>query len=83
MCPYLSALHAQTGQRIDQIITFGPDDTEFAINFTVVCDLIPNESFVWTLTLVSLIDRVTIEPFNTTTIHIIDNDGETTLFFNW
>ena len=65
--------------RIDQTITFGPSDTEFAINFTVADDSIvlePTESFEWTLTLVTTINGVSIQPFSTTTISIMNDDGE-------
>ena len=72
-------LALQNGGRIDQMVTFGPSDTEIAINFTVIDDLIalePTETFDWTLTLVTLVDRANVQPFNRTTIEILDNDGK-------
>ncbi len=72
------ALQAETGDRIDRTITFRPQDTEIAVNFTVVDDLIalePTESFNWTLTLITVLNGITIEPYNRTTIAIMDDDG--------
>ena len=65
--------------RIDQTITFGPNDNEIAVNFTVIDDQIalePTEMFEWELSLVTIVDRVTVEPHNRTIIEIMDNDGK-------
>ena len=76
---YLVALQAETGMRIDRTVTFGPNDDEAAINFTVEDDLIalePNEIFEWELSLVTAVDRGTVEPHSRTIFDIIDNDGK-------
>ncbi len=59
-------------------LTFAPDDFQIAVNFSVVDDEIALEPTVilnWNLELVTLLDRVSISPFNKTLIQIIDNDG--------
>ncbi len=59
-------------------LTFAPDDFQIAVNFSVVDDEIalePTEILNWNLELVTLLDRVSISPFNGTLIQIIDNDG--------
>ena len=60
------------------MITFGPNDTEAEISFNVTDDLIalePTETLIWNLDLVTVVDRATVSPFNSTTILIVDDDG--------
>ena len=73
------ALQEESGQQIDQVITFGPNDSTVALNFNVIDDditLEPTESFDWILELVTVVDRVSIEPFRRTNIQIMDDDSK-------
>ena len=66
--------------RIDQEITFGPNDTEVLLQFMIQDDgtaLEPSEEFEWVLNILSpMDDGVSIMPFNVTTILIVDDDGK-------
>ena len=69
---------------IDQMITFGPGDVEYNITFNVTDDIIalePTETLMWNLELVTVVDRVSVSPYNTTTILIIDDDGESAVTY--
>ena len=74
------ALQAETGMRIDQQITFGPNDTEVLLQFVIQDDgtaLEPSEEFEWVLNILSPTDDgVSIMLFNVTTILIVDDDGK-------
>ena len=73
------ALQAETSSVIDQMLTFEPSDTERNINFAIINDSIALERieyFNWTLTLITAIDDVHIEPHDRTNIEIIDDDGK-------
>ena len=64
------------------MVTFGPNDTEIAITFNIVDDIIalePTETLVWNLELVTVVDRASVSPYNSTTIMIIDDDGKKSL----
>ena len=70
---------ALQGQTIDQMIIFGPSETAVSLNFSLIDDNIalePPESHEWVLTLVTLTDAITIQPFNRTNIEIKDSDGK-------
>ena len=72
------ALQAESGLRIDRTLVFAATDSEESVSFAVINDNIalePTESIVWTLTLVTIRDRAGVDPFNTTNILIIDDDG--------
>ena len=74
------ALQAEIGMRIDQQITFGPNDTEALLQFVIQDDesaLEPSEEFEWVLNILSPTDDgVSVMPFNVTTILIVDDDGK-------
>ena len=60
------------------MITFSPNDREKAITFNIVDDdiaLEPPEIFQLFLEVVTITDRVTIQPNNRTIISIMDDDG--------
>jgi len=64
------------------MVTFGPNDTEIAITFNIVDDIIalePTETLVWNLELVTVVDRASVSPYDSTTIMIIDDDGKKSL----
>ena len=68
----------ETGEVIDQQVVFGPNDTEVHINFMIKDDLIAleeTEVLEWLLALAEDIERASVDPCNTTTINIVDNDG--------
>jgi hypothetical protein len=65
------------GVGINQLI-FDPNVTEQVIDLTVFDDTIAlerTENLLWDLSLVNVVDRVSVTPFNTTTVLIVDDDG--------
>lgn len=77
--PSLLALQSETSQVIDQIIIFGPQDTEIELSFDVTDDSIALEAtevLEWTLEIITITDRALVDPYNTTVINIIDDDGK-------
>ena len=68
----------ETGDIIDQQVVFGPNDTEVQINFMVQDDVIAleeTEMLEWLLALAEDIERASVDPYNITTINIVDDDG--------
>ena len=61
-----------------QPITFSPLDSEKPITFNIADDLIvlePPERFMLTLTVVTISDRILLQPNDRLDISIIDDDG--------
>ena len=66
------------------MITFRPEDTQINVTFAVLDDSIAleaTESFDWSLTLITIVERASVSPYNTTNIQIMDDDGECILYF--
>ena len=83
-CFNSTAFQDETGLIVDRIIAFSPTDLEMSINFTVIDDNIalePTEYLEWTLSLLTVRDRASISPFNTSNIVIVDDDGMSLLIF--
>lgn len=77
--PTPSALQAETGERIDQTVTFTPDQTEVCLTFNIVDDdiaLEETEMFSWSLTLPGDDPLVRLGENPNTDILILDDDGE-------
>jgi hypothetical protein len=65
------------GVGINQLI-FDPNTTEQVINLNVFDDTVAlerTENLLWDLSLVNVVDHVSVTPFNTTTVLIVDDDG--------
>ena len=79
---YNIALQSETSLVIDQVITFGPLDTEIDLSFNVSDDSIAleeTEVLEWLLQIITTTDRALVDPYNTTMINIIDDDGKVVL----
>ena len=67
------------GQTLNQLITFTPSDSEKSITFNIPDDNIalePPETFTLTLTAVTIIDGIMLQPNDKTDITILDDDGK-------
>ena len=64
---------------IDQILTFGPTDTQICVDFTIQDDNIalePPAILTFTITVINPVPGIEIDPFSTTIVRIVDEDGE-------
>ena len=79
---YYIALQSETSLVIDQTITFGPLDTAIELLFNVTDDSIAleeTEVLEWFLEIITVTNRALVDPYNSTIINIIDDDGEVVL----
>ena len=75
----LTALQAETGLNINQVVVFLPEEFEQCITFEVMDDdiaLEESETFTWELTLISTPVGVVLGDNPTTDIVILDDDRE-------
>lgn len=64
---------------VDRQIVFEPNVTERRIDFMVENDdiaLEPTEILPWNLEIVGSVERASVDPYNTTNIQIVDDDGK-------
>ncbi len=88
MQPTFSTLFAgldyTTGQ-LPVIITVRPEDQSISIPVTVLADTIPEvtEQFRLTLSIPPATAQYALGPHSSTTVHIVDDDGKTTIMMSW
>ena len=75
-----AAFQAETGNRVDCVITFAPDQFLQCIDFNITDDHIAleeTEMFSWTLMVQGSPELVTLGDNSATDVLILDDDGKT------